>query len=351
MTDPTTTDISGSGKIQTNNSLEQATPGKKNAILSIGNALVDVLVRLPDNTIPADLGLEYGGMVMIDQDQKNSLQDRYREQIFSQSAGGSAGNTIVAIGKPGAIPSGFIGCVGTGRNANVYRNALLDAGVTPHLLTGTVQTGIATTLISPDGQRTFGTYLGAAVQMVPELIDRAWLRQYTHIHVEGYLIFNQVLFRSILKMAKEEGLSISTDVASHNLIMETKDFLIPLIKEYVDILFANEDEASALTGLSAMNSLRVLADWCRIAIVKLGERGSMIQTGNEIHRIRPIQANCIDSTGAGDNYAAGFLSGYLQGKSIEACGNIGSYIGAKVVETYGARLDEKAWKEIRSAIG
>lgn len=351
MTDHMTTEATGTGKIQTSNIQEQTSQGKSHAILSIGNALVDVLVKLPDNHIPADLGLEYGGMVMIDQDQKNSLQDKYRGQIFSQSAGGSAGNTIVAIGKLGAIPSGFIGCVGTGRNAQVYRTALMEAGVTPHLLTGTVQTGIATTLISPDGQRTFGTYLGAAVQMVPELIDRAWLRQYTHIHVEGYLIFNQVLFRSILKMAKEEGLSISTDVASHNLILETKDFLIPLLKEYVDIIFANEDEASALTGLSAMNSLRVLADWCRIAIVKLGERGSIIQTGGEVVRIRPVKANCIDSTGAGDNYAAGFLSGYLQGKTLEECGNIGSFIGAKVVETYGARLDEKAWKEIRSTIG
>lgn len=323
---------------------------KSHAILAIGNALVDVLIKLPSNHIPSELGLEYGGMVMINQDQKNELQELYRPHIFSQSAGGSAGNTIVAIGKLGGIRSGFIGCVGTGKNAKTYKNALTEAGVHPHLLTGTVQTGIATTLITPEGQRTFGTYLGAAVQMVPELIDRKWLRQYTHIHVEGYLIFNQVLFRSILKMAKEEGLSISTDVASHNLIMESRDFLIPLLKEYVDILFANEDEASALTGLSALNSLRVLADWCRIAVVKLGERGSMIQTGEEVFRIRPVPANCIDSTGAGDSYAAGFLSGYLQGKPIEACGNIGSYLGAKVVASYGARLDDQTWKEIRSAI-
>ena len=320
------------------------------SLLGIGNALVDVLVKLPDNKIPADLGLEYGGMVMIDQDQKTSLQCRYKSEIFSQTAGGSVGNTIVAVGKLGGIKTGFIGCVGTGQNAEIFRNSLIEAGVTPHLLTGTVQTGIATTLISPDGQRTFGTYLGAAVQMAPELIDRTWLRSYTHIHVEGYLIFNQVLFRSILKMAKEEGLSISTDVASHNLIMESKDFLIPLLKEYVDIIFANEDEASALTGLSAMNSLRILADWCKIAVVKLGERGSMIQTGAEVLRIRPFKAECIDTTGAGDSYAAGFLSGFLKGKDLEECGRIGSYIGAKVVETYGARLDDSMWEEIQTSL-
>lgn len=139
-------------------------------------------------------------------------------------------------------------------------------------------------------------------------------------------------------------------MASYNVVAENKDFLQDIIKEYVDIVFANEEEAKSLTGLEPEWALRAIARWCEIVVVKFGVKGSAVKRGNELVRAAAIKVNAIDTTGAGDLYASGFLYGLTQGWTLDKCAKLGSLTAGKVVETIGAKIGDQGWQEIKATI-
>jgi sugar/nucleoside kinase (ribokinase family) len=168
--------------------------------------------------------------------------------------------------------------------------------------------------------------------------------------VEGYLVFNRELIEFTAKLAQECGLKVSLDLASFNVVEANIDFLRDLIKNYVDIVFANEDEAKALTGKLPEEALDEIATIAEIAVVKIGKNGSMIKSGNQKFTIPAIEASVIDTTGAGDLYAGGFLYGLSKGLTFEKCGNIGSLLAGKVIEQIGAKIPAEIWKSILSKV-
>lgn len=313
-------------------------------VLGIGNALVDILVNVKDEEI-ARYGLQKGGMSMIDAERKRALHAQLQDVPQVCATGGSTSNTIHALARLG-MPAGYIGKVGNDEMGDFFRREMERFGVTPHLIRSDTDTGIATTYISADGERTFATYLGAAAEMTAEELNPDILSQYDLIHVEGYLIFNHDLILRVCQAAKAQGLRISMDMASYNLIEEHYDFVEMLLREYVDIIFANEEEAKAFTHKEGTEALEVLSQYCDVAIVKVGKDGSYIQMNGQTTQVDPVEATRVDTTGAGDIYAAGFLYGYLNGMSAEETGRLASWLSARMIENVGAKLPDEVWAKV-----
>ena len=318
-------------------------------ILGIGNALVDVLVNIDNDEILSANGLDKGGMVMIDADRKRELHKGIAQMKQVCATGGSTSNTIHGLARLGA-PAGYIGKVGHDAMGDFFRKEMEHFGVTPHLIDSDIDTGIATTFISADAERTFATYLGAAATMTPDELDPAVFDGYDCVHVEGYLIFNHDLILRICQIAKEKGLQISMDMASYNIIEANYDFVKMLLTDYVDIIFANEEEAKAFTGVENVEALHALSEYCPVAIVKVGKDGSYIKLNGEVTAIAPVDAKRIDTTGAGDIYASGFLYGFVNNYSALKSGNLASYLSARLIEYVGAKLPDEEWMKIKKEV-
>lgn len=314
-------------------------------ILGIGNALVDILVHIDNDEILDRLHLSKGGMDMIDAQRKREILEVIAEMPQTLATGGSTSNTIHGLARLGAT-AGYIGKVGNDEMGRLFRQECERFGVIPHLIESTEDTGVAITFISPNAERTFATYLGAAATMQPAQVDESIFDHYDLIHIEGYLIFNHDLILDVCKKAKAHGLQISMDMASYNLIESNLDFVKMLLRDYVDIIFANEEEAKAFTGVEQLEALHKLSDDCSIAIVKVGKDGSYIKMNGEVTAIAPVDAQRVDTTGAGDIYASGFLYGLVNGYSALRAGNLASYLSSRMIEHVGAKLPDEEWVEV-----
>ncbi|MEI7983902.1 MAG: adenosine kinase [Bacteroidota bacterium] len=325
-------------------------------ILGIGNALVDIMIPIENDILLDRLNLPKGSMQLVDRERSNSIQQELKTYKKSLSAGGSAANTIHGLGKLG-VPSGYIGVVGEDELGGFFVKDMIDAGVDPHLIHSSTETGCSIALISPDSERTFATYLGAAIELSAEhLLANSEQRtasifdRYNILHIEGYLVQNHELIETAVKLAKEAGLMVSLDLASYNVVEANKEFLHDIIEKYVDIVFANEEEAKAFTGKDPHEALHEIGGKCQIAIVKTGKDGSMIKQGADIHNIGIIAVTPVDTTGAGDLYAAGFLYGLANDKPLNECGRIGALLAGNVIEFIGSKMSEERWIDIFAQI-
>ena len=215
---------------------------------------------------------------------------------------------------------------------------------------GLEETGRSIALVSKDTERTMATYLGAAGDLHQEDIDSDIFKGYRYFHLEGYLVQNRSLIKKAVRVAKAHDLIISLDMATYNIVSENREFLVRLIREYVDILMANESEAEALTRKKANKALDAMADIAAVAVLKMGKDGSMAKRGKEKCKIGIEKVNSIDTTGAGDLYAAGFLYGYCHGQSLEVCGRIGSILGGHITEVIGAKMDKQKWTMVKEKV-
>ena len=317
-------------------------------VLGMGNALVDILIRLENDELLREFNLPKGSMQLVDQTFARKLQERASTKVTVRASGGSAANTIHGLAELN-IGTGFIGKVGRDMMGEFFKEDLERAGIEPILFYGKADTGIAVTLITPDSERTFAVYLGAAMEQTPEDINSGFFHGYGYFHVEGYLVQNHELIETAIKLAKNNNLTISLDLASYNVVEENIEFLKRLVPEYVDIIFANEEEAKAFTGNEPEEALNELAEISEIAVVKVGEKGSFIKTGKEYAEIGIIDANSVDTTGAGDLYAAGFLSGLIKKLSLKECGRLGAFLSGKVIENIGGKIFRDTWIEIKKS--
>ncbi len=350
------------------------------SILGIGNALTDILAVLPDDDLLVKYHLPKGSMQHVDEATGDKIWQVLKRMGVQYVPGGSAANTIAGASIFG-MKSGFIGKVGDDELGSLFKTGQENIGIKPMLLKGTASSGRAMVFVTaPNAERTFAVYLGAALELGPEDLKPHFFEGYDYFHIEGYLVQNQALVRRAVELAKQAGSIISIDMASYNVVESNKAFLHDIIEDYVDIVFANETEAKALTGKEPREALEEIASICKIAVVKLGPDGSMVKcnaeataaandaitaeataandaTANDagFYKIEPYPANCIDATGAGDIYAAGFLYAHSLGMPVEVCGKVGSIISSKVVEVIGPKVDIPRWKaakaEIRQLMG
>lgn len=318
-------------------------------ILGMGNALVDIMTRMDSDHYLQQFDLPKGSMILVDAQRSRKIYDETTHLEKTIRSGGSAANTIHGLANL-KIESGFIGKIGNDEMGRIFYDDLVKSGINPHLYTSKVETGRAVALISPDAERTFATYLGAAVELDQNDLSQELFSQYDIFHIEGYIVQNHELLKAALKLAHQKGLRVSLDMASYNVVEQNRDFLEEMLRKYVDIVFANEDEARSLTGLEPREALDRIAEMCDIAVVKVGKKGSFVKHGKEVNSVGIIDVNSIDTTGAGDLYASGFLYGLSMGMSPDRCGRIGSILAGKVIEEIGPKIDDSKWREVRKMV-
>eukprot|EP01155_Anaeramoeba_flamelloides_P033109 Anaeramoba_flamelloidesa96678_95.p1 GENE.a96678_95~~a96678_95.p1 ORF type:complete len:327 (-),score=49.24 a96678_95:113-1093(-) len=318
-------------------------------VLGMGNALVDILTRMEDDELLQRLNFPKGSMQLVDAETSSKVLEHISHLKTEQASGGSAANTIHGLSCLG-VQTGFLGKVGNDDLGEFFKKDMSSNNIEPKLLTSDNQSGKAIALISPDSERTFATFLGAAVELSPDDIVEDLFHGYTHFHIEGYLVYNQPLIEKALKCAKEAKLIVSLDLASFNVVEDNHAFLKDMVAKYVDILFANEEEAKAFTKKEDKEALEVMAKDCNIAVLKLGSKGSIIKHFETTFEVGVIPANSIDTTGAGDLYAAGFLYGLVNFLPIDKCGQIGALLSGNVIEVVGPKMEDDRWSRIHSEL-
>lgn len=318
-------------------------------IIGLGNALVDILTQIESDETLEKLDFGRGSMNLVGRDTHERISSFVAGLEQKMISGGSAANTVRGLARLG-IPCSYIGKIGPDTLGDFMRDEMNALGIHPQLIETETPTGRCMVLISPDGERTMATFLGAAIELehheiMPEMFDG-----YDLLHIEGYLVQNHELIRQAVCKARQASLMISLDMASYNVVEENQDFLHSLVKDYVDLLFANEDEARAFTGKEPEEAVKELGEMCEIAVVKIGAQGSLVACGGTVHRIEPLPAQVVDTTGAGDLYATGFLYGLSKGLPLQECGEIGSLVAAKAIETIGPTLTPDRLDEIKTVL-
>lgn len=316
------------------------------SILGLGNALVDVLLRIDSDEVLPQVGIEKGAMDMISEEQMIAIRTTQERFEKSQTPGGSACNSMRALSHLGAR-AGFIGKIGSDDTGAYYKEAVDKAGVSPYFIHTDGISGSCTVLISPDGERTMGTFLGPAATIHPDEITDEVLAAYDYLYIEGYLIVNEPLMRSIMKRARQLGLKVALDLSNFNIVNAFKGMLEELIPTYVNILFSNESEAEAFTGLPAEEAVRALAKQVDIAIVTLGKEGALIAQKEQVVHVAAEGGKPIDTTGAGDHFAAGVLYGQTQDATLEQSARIGSLLSGYVIDVIGPEIPAIHWDEIK----
>lgn len=325
------------------------TDSKEVKIIGAGSPVVDLLAYVEDSFLKENISGDKGGMELVEADEIKRITD-HLDKIEIKAPGGSAGNTIFALCELGANGA-MLGKTGTDEDGEFYRSSLVKAGGDDSTFRkdNDSPTAVSICMVTPDAERTMRTHLGAAMKFAPEDVTIDDFKGFPYFHIEGYLIFNQDLITHLLKTAKEAGCKISLDLASFEVVNASKGFLPELLKKYVDIIFANEDEAEAFCSTAdPEKAVSMLSEYCEISVVKLGKKGSLIKSGNEIIKIEPeLCENPVDTTGAGDYWAAGFLYGLLNKSSLENCGKLGSMLGKEIVSILGAELPKETWDKLR----
>jgi len=317
-------------------------------VLGIGNALVDILIPIEDDSFLSAFGLPKGSMTLVDKATMNAI---LKEAIslnlkMKKSSGGSVANAIHGLAKLGT-PSGYIGKIGNDEYGVFFSSYMEQNKICATLFQGKEDTGKCISLVSKDSERTFATYLGAAIELDASDLTPGPFQGYDYFLLEGYLVQNYKLMKKTLSLAKEANLQVAIDLASFNIVLDNLDFLHSITENSIDIIFANEEEAKAFTGKSdPQEALLDISKKCKIAVVKIGCNGSLIRSGESQYNILPIKATCIDTTGAGDLYASGFFYGLTSGQPLDVCGKIGSISAGKIVEVIGPKMDANLWQQV-----
>jgi sugar/nucleoside kinase (ribokinase family) len=315
-------------------------------ITGVGNALLDVLLRLKSDLTLQEIGVKKGAMDLINESTMREIQKARSDLQRTEAPGGSVCNTMRAMARLGA-EVGYIGKTGDDLYGNTYETSVREAGVDPFFVRTRGMSGCSTILVSPDGERTMATFLGPAATLSSEEIPDDVLHGYDCIYMEGYLISNDSLFLPILKRAKNGGLKIALDLSNFTIVNGFKNLLKDVIPAYVDILFSNESEAEAYTGLPAREAVDAISEEVGIAVVTIGKDGVLAGSNGLIVHEKALESNVIDTTGAGDNFAAGFLYGYSLGATLEQSARIGSLLAGNVIEAFGAQIAEERWEQIK----
>ena len=309
-------------------------------VVGIGNAIVDVLVQANDDLID-NFELTKGTMALVDEAQAERLYASVGPGL--ETSGGSAANTLAGVAQLGGR-AGFIGRVRNDQLGGIFTHDIRSVGArfdTPAATEGP-STARCLILVTPDAQRTMCTYLGASVGLDPADLDLEMVAQAKVLYLEGYLWDSdeaKAAFIAAAEVARAHGGEVALSLSDAFCVERHRESFQELVDGHVDILFANEME---ITALYKANSFEEAADQvrgrCKLAALTRSEQGSVVLNGAGTHSVAPFQLGpLLDTTGAGDLYAAGFLHAYTQGQSVDDCGRLGSLCAGQVVTQLGPR--------------
>ena len=320
-------------------------------IVGFGSVLVDALAHVTEEFLSGSVSGAKGGMEMISREDQQKLIAKLQD--YSRSPGGAAGNTIFALAHLG-MDVGMFSKVGKDDPAEFYRTRLTETGGKAFFLeTEDAGTGVCVSLVTPDSERTMRSYLGASQLITCEEAEAFDYGQTDMIYIEGYQLFLPGLVQTVLRRAKSAGCRTAMDLASFEVMKIFRKDVTALLEEgLVDMVFANEEEAAALldsTG-SPEEMAQILGKSCHVAAVKCGAAGSWICRDNALTAIAIEPVRAVDTTAAGDTWAAGYLYGYWSGLDDLRAGKIASLVSAEVVQVTGSEMPEETWSRIRNAV-
>jgi sugar/nucleoside kinase (ribokinase family) len=308
--------------------------------LTIGNALVDVLATVDEGFLVRE-NIVKGSMNLVDIKRSKHLHSLVNSRI--EMSGGSAANTAYGLASLGG-KAGFIGKISADRLGDSFSHDLDSVGVKffPGVTCETEDTGRCLIVVTPDGNRTMNTFLGAASLLDAADISKTAVQSAAVVFLEGYLFDKDAAkeaFRTAAEYAHAAGRKVALTLSDSFCVDRHRADFLALVKNDIDILFSNEDELKALYQVDSINDgLHQLRDNCEFAAVTRNEHGSVVIDGDEVVIIdaEPVES-VVDATGAGDMYAAGFIYGFVRGKPIEQCGKIGSIVASEVITHMGPR--------------
>jgi sugar/nucleoside kinase (ribokinase family) len=318
---------------------------KKYKVTGIGNAIVDILANVEDSFLSKH-NLTKGAMKIISESDMKKLNSQIK--ALRKISGGSAANTIAALSSLGN-PVSFIGKVGNDELGRLFEKDLKCIGVNNFIAkvdsTESGSTACCIVLVTPDTQRTMGTFIGVSGLLNPDNIDENIISQSEIIYLESYLLDSKEAikaFEKAVRIALETGGKVSLNLSDSFCVERHRNEVFNLIKNNVNILFANEEEIKSLFETSSLESAlyncKELKNTC---VITRAEKGSVVISNGKVSIIPPEKnVRVVDTTGAGDLYAAGFLHGLIRGMNPEICGRIGSIVAAEIISQHGARLLE-----------
>lgn len=320
-------------------------------LIGVGSPIMDLLASVPEDLLKQVPGAK-GGMVLVNPDEMQSLLGLL-PQAPARSTGGSAANTTLNATRLG-LRTTFLGKLGNDDLAQTYRERFAAVGVdTSRFKQADLPNAQCLALVTPDAERTMRTCLGAAMTLAPGEISADDFRGCRHAHIEGYLVFNRDLADAVLAAARSAGCTVSLDLASFEVVGAARDWLFKQFHNGLDVVFANEEEIRALyqSNDSYDTLARRLADEGVVAAVKVGKDGAWIAHNGIVHRVEPVTVpDAIDTNGAGDSWAAGFLSGYVRGRPLPVCGAIASHLGAETVRHMGPIIPDDHFRSLAEKV-
>lgn len=313
-------------------------------ILCIGAPICDYVLRVSDEYLDSVPGTKEG-MQRIDLATLHQLIQA-SGATPTRVAGGSGANTTKGLARLGHATA-LWGCIGTDAAAEYARKSLRAYGVTELLRTSTIPTTQVLCLVSPSGARTFRTYIGASREVSTADLHPALFEGVKLVHIEGYTITNHGILERAMQLAKAAGAMISYDIGSYELVMAQQNRILGFLQQFVDVVFCNRDEIAALLNQDPESGCARLRELCKIAIVLLGKNGCIVGSGTGQRSWPAYETKVLDTTGAGDLFASGFLHGLLIGSSLEDSARYGSVLGSSVIQAVGAEIPESTWKRIQ----
>lgn len=324
-------------------------------VLGIGNAIVDVLSHA-ENEFLARHNLPKGTMTLIDEQTAETLYDDMGPAI--EVSGGSAANTIAGLASLGG-ECAFIGKVKDDQLGRVFGHDMRAMGV--NYETGAALDGPSTArcliMVTPDAERTMQTYLGASVNLGPDDIDEALVASAHVTYLEGYLwdpALAKEAFRKAAKVASDAGQSVALSLSDPFCVDRHREDFLDLVKGHVEVLFANEDEIKSLYQVDSFDdALQAVRGDCKIAALTRSSEGSVVVNGDDVHVMDALPVRkVVDTTGAGDAYAAGFLYGLtVENADLTRCAHLGNAAAAEVISHMGARPETSLGDLVRARLG
>jgi sugar/nucleoside kinase (ribokinase family) len=316
------------------------TTGGSLDVVGLGNAIVDVLAHEDDGFLDAQ-GMVKGSMQLVDEARAAAIYGALGPAI--EASGGSVANTTAGVASLGGT-AGFIGKVRDDQLGAIYTHDLNAAGVefaTPPAIDG-LATAQSIIIVTPDAERTMNTYLGASTGLAPDDIDPAFIGRASVVMLEGYLWDPPVAkdaFRRAMQLAKDAGARVALTLSDAFCVDRFRDEFVELLGTSVDVLFANEGEILSLYQIDDFDEAVARARTaCEVVTVTLGERGSLVARGDEVHTVPSQHVGAVvDTTGAGDQYAAGFLFGLTHDYELERCGRLANLCAGEVISHLGPR--------------
>lgn len=314
-------------------------------LLGIGAPCVDIIVNV-DDTILQKLSIEKGSSTLADWSTFSTILNACHNKPTRHAAGGSCANTIKGLARLGANTL-LANKIGQDAPGTFFLQKMAEAGVNTHLLPSEQPTAQVVALVTPDGQRTMRCFPGSSTEFCDDDLFPELFQNVSLVHFDGYMLYNGNVVESAMKMAKEAGCKVSIDLGSRDLIKTFRSRYNDMLENYVDIVFANNDEAFVMTGLDDEHACLALAEKCPVAVVMLGKDGCLVGSNGIVIRTSGNPSRMVDTTGAGDLFACGFLYGYVNGLPLERCAEYGNITGCAVVEVIGTDISEEKWEHIR----